>query len=70
MAFMKFEHAKQYGRDCFYPIGKNAKSFIEAFPHSSGRRKCLTLEQMRILKKIGAPIKISQKPENEILQYF
>jgi len=67
---MKFEHAKSFGRDCFYPIGKNAKKFIEAFPHSAGKRKCLTLKQMKILKKIGTPIRISRKNENEILDYF
>ncbi len=67
---MKFEYAKICGRDCFYPIGRDAKSFLEAFPHSSGKRKCLTLDQMKLLRKIGTPIKVSSKKEKDILDYF
>lgn len=60
---MRFAHSTLYGRDCFYPVGKKAKEFIESFPHSSGKRKCLTLDQMRILQKIGAPLKFPKSQE-------
>lgn len=50
---MRFSHKQHYGKDFFYPANVKAKMFVEAFPHSSGKRKSLTLEQIRIMKEIG-----------------
>ena len=63
---MKFEHSMLYGRNCFYPIGKAAKSFVEAFPHSSGKRKSLTLEQIKLLHKIGIHVEFPREKQDEV----
>lgn len=59
---MEFSHEKHYGRDCFYPLNIKAQHFVEAFPHSSGKRKSLSLNQIKILKKSGVPLNIKEKP--------
>lgn len=50
---MNFSHKQHYGRDFFYPENQQAKKFVEAFPHSTGKRKSLTLDQMQVMKEIG-----------------
>lgn len=55
---MNFCHKQHYGRDLFYPENQKAKKFVEAFPHSSGNRKSLTLHQMYIMKEMGVPFVI------------
>ncbi len=58
---MSFCHEIHYGRDCFYPLDVKAKKFVEAFPHSSGKRKSLTIEQINILNDLGVPLIIKEK---------
>lgn len=55
----------QRGNKYFYPLDSIATQFVEAFPSSSGKRKCLTLEQYELLKKIGAQPKMQEKPKEE-----
>jgi hypothetical protein len=42
-----------YGKDFFYPGDKESLIFLNAFPTSSGQRKCLTKIQLDILKQLG-----------------
>ncbi len=57
---MNFCQKHHYGKDFFYPSDSNAKKFVEAFPHSSGKRKSLTRDQMHILKDVGVPFIIRE----------
>ena len=57
---MNFLHQVHYGRDCFYPLDKKAEKFLKAFPHSSGKRKSLTLEQVSMLNELGIPLLIKE----------
>lgn len=50
---MIFQLRERYGREYFYPIDKKASKFVDAFPGSSGKRKCLTRAQLEILDKIS-----------------
>lgn len=68
---MEFHHKHQYGKDFFYPLSIKAKKFLNAFPHSSGKRKCLTLDQMNLMKEIGMNFSIkefitTQPGENDV----
>lgn len=58
---MNFCHKTHYGKDFFYPTDTNAMRFVDAFPHSSGKRKSLTLDQLQILKEIGAPFVVREQ---------
>ena len=50
---MLFAHKRQFGKDYYYPITENAKKLLEAFPHSNGKRKSLTLDQLHVLERLG-----------------
>lgn len=50
---MQFSKQIVYGRECYYPVNAIAKKFIQAFPNSAGKRKCLTQDQYKLLKKLG-----------------
>lgn len=55
---MKFSSRHTYGKEYFYPSNKKAESFLTIFPHSSGKRKCLTKNQIDELKELGFKIKL------------
>lgn len=57
---MKFMKERYYGKYFFYPITVRAKKFVEAFPHSNGKRKSLTSEQIDIMKEMGVPFDINE----------
>lgn len=57
---MNFLHQQHYGKDLFYPNDDKAKKFVEAFPHSSGKRKSLTTDQMHILKDVGVHFNVRE----------
>lgn len=57
---MEFFSKFNYGRELFYPIGKLSTKFIDAFPGSSGKRKCLTIHQKEILEELGIPCRIKK----------
>lgn len=57
---MNFCHKQHYGKDFFYPDNFNAKKFVDAFPHSSGKRKSLTLHQIKIMKEMGISFLIKE----------
>lgn len=63
---MQFYRKVNYGRELFYPIGKLSEKFINAFPGSSGKRKCLTIYQKELLEELGIPFKIRKTMETKI----
>jgi hypothetical protein len=64
---MIFSPRTNYGKNFFYPCDNKAKIFLNAFPTSSGKRKCLTPIQLKILKKIGISFKIKPQSADGIL---
>lgn len=58
---MIFCHKNKYGKDFFYPIDEKAESFVNAFPTSGGKRKCLTVEQITLLQTIDTSLQVQSK---------
>lgn len=56
------EHRTMYGKHHFYPINELAKELLKFIdPRAKSKRVAFSPEQMRIAKKLGMNITITQK---------
>lgn len=62
---MIFRQRTIYGKDFFYPISIDALRFVDAFPGSSGKRKCLTMTQFQLLIDVGIKLYLQPYKEGE-----
>ena len=50
---IKLSYKSQYGRNRLFPLDEDLDALFKAFPSVHGTRKCLSLEQVAALEKLG-----------------